>query len=350
MKNAFISLFSTAASGSKMPRKNAGILFLILALQLGAAPAVFGQWIESAASEMYYQEGNVGIGAGFTDPTRLLHLRVNSTSTTNGQFYIHQLGTGDAWMNIGLEGSRHFALGVDNTTGDDVFRISTSSASAAGLVSSQSTVLFNITPGGNVGIGAGFTSPTRLLHLRANSTSTTSGQFYIQQDGTGDAWMNIGLNGGRHYALGVDNATGDDLFKISTSSASAAGLVSSPSTVLFSMTPGGNVSIGTGNTTYKLNVNGTIRATEIRVETGWADYVFGDNYRLRPLSELEQYIREHRRLPGVTSAAEIQQDGLQVAKQMTEMMAKVEELTLYILELNKRLEQLEQENAALKSK
>lgn len=342
MKNALIAAF-----GRKTPRKIAGMLFLIFALQLAAAPAMFGQWVESAASEMYYQEGNVGIGAGFTDPIRLLHLRVNSTSTTNGQFYIHQLGTGDAWMNIGLEGSRHFALGVDNTTGDDVFRISTSATTPAGLVSSQSTVLFNITPSGNVGIGSGFTNPTRLLHLRANNTSASTGQFYIQQDGAGDAWMNIGLNSGRHYALGVDNAVGDDLFKIATAATTASGVTSG---TLLSITPDGNVSIGTSNTTYRLNVNGTIRATEIRVETGWADYVFEPGYRLRPLTELEQYIREHRRLPGVTPAAEIQENGLQVAKQMTEMMEKVEELTLYILELNQRLEQLEQENAALKNK
>lgn len=248
MKNARI-----AASGGKTTRKNVGAFLLIFALQMGAAPALFGQWIENAAHQMYFLEGNVGVGLN---------------------------------------------------------------------------------------------APTRLLHLRVSNSSTTTGQLYIQQNYTGDAWMNFGIGTtGRHYAMGIDNAQGDDLFKIATAT-SATGLTTG---TLLSITPGGNVSIGTDNTTYKLNVNGTIRATEIRVETGWADYVFGDGYRLRPLSEVEQYIREHRRLPGVTSAAEIQEDGLQVAKQMTEMMEKVEELTLYIIELNKRLEQLEQENAALKS-
>ncbi|MFN0216687.1 MAG: hypothetical protein ACKVT2_20705 [Saprospiraceae bacterium] len=105
-----------------------------------------------------------------------------------------------------------------------------------------------------------------------------------------------------------------------------------------------NVGIGTViSNPYKLSVNGTIRAKEVRVETGWADYVFDENFRLRPLAEVEQFIQVNKHLPDVTSAADIQKDGLQVAKQMTEMMQKVEELTLYVIQLDK-------ENAALRAR
>lgn len=103
----------------------------------------------------------------------------------------------------------------------------------------------------------------------------------------------------------------------------------------FKIAANGNVGIGTSNPTFKLAVNGTIRAMEIRVETGWADHVFGENFRLRPLSEVEQFVRENKHLPDVTPAAEIQADGLQVGKVMTEMMQKIEELTLYVIELKK---------------
>jgi hypothetical protein len=110
----------------------------------------------------------------------------------------------------------------------------------------------------------------------------------------------------------------------------------------------GNVGIGTTNPTYKLSVNGTIQAKEIRVETGWADYVFAPGFTLRPLSEVETYINQNQHLPDVTSAAEIQKDGLQVGKQMTEMMQKIEELTLYVIDLKKENTNIQKENEALK--
>ncbi len=76
----------------------------------------------------------------------------------------------------------------------------------------------------------------------------------------------------------------------------------------------GNVGIGTANTAgYKLAVNGKIRAKEIRVETGWADYVFAPEYKLRPLEEVESFIKTNRHLPEIQPASEIQANGLDVA-------------------------------------
>lgn len=103
----------------------------------------------------------------------------------------------------------------------------------------------------------------------------------------------------------------------------------------------GNVGIGTSNPTYKLAVNGTIRSKEVRVETGWADYVFDKNYRLLPLTEVEQFIKTHNHLPGIASAKEIQEDGLAVGEMQTKMMEKIEELTLYIIDLQKQITQLQ---------
>ena len=123
---------------------------------------------------------------------------------------------------------------------------------------------------------------------------------------------------------------------------------SSGGAIRMSINSAGNVGMGTGNLTYKLNVNGTVRAKEVRVESGWADYVFEPDYKLRPLAEVESYIQQNLHLPDVTSAADIQKDGLQVGEQMTQMMRKIEELTLYLIDLKKentglqeRLEKLE---------
>jgi hypothetical protein len=105
-------------------------------------------------------------------------------------------------------------------------------------------------------------------------------------------------------------------------------------------TGNGNVGIGTTNPTYKLSVNGNIRAKEVVIETGWADYVFEKNYRLRPLSEVEQFIKKNNHLPNIPSAEDIQKNGLNVAAVQTKMMEKIEELTLYVIELKKEIELL----------
>ena len=105
------------------------------------------------------------------------------------------------------------------------------------------------------------------------------------------------------------------------------------------ITKEGRVGIGTSNPTYPLSVNGQIQSKEIRVETGWSDYVFEKNYKLRSLSEIEKYIQQHQHLPGIPAAKEIQENGLPVGEMNTKMMEKIEELTLYTIQLEKRINQ-----------
>ena len=100
----------------------------------------------------------------------------------------------------------------------------------------------------------------------------------------------------------------------------------------------GNVGIGTTNPTHKLSVNGTIRAKEVIVESGWSDYVFEDDYRLAPLAEVEAHITAHGHLPGIPSATEIEQNGAKLSELVTLQMAKIEELTLHLIEKEKQLE------------
>lgn len=103
---------------------------------------------------------------------------------------------------------------------------------------------------------------------------------------------------------------------------------------------GGNVAIGTSSLdpNYKLSVNGKIRATEIKVETGWADFVFEPKYKLRPLSEVERFIKENKHLPDIPSAKEVEKDGVSVGEMEAKLLQKIEELTLYLIEQNKVIE------------
>jgi len=112
----------------------------------------------------------------------------------------------------------------------------------------------------------------------------------------------------------------------------------------------GRVGIGVGNPQNKLDVNGTIRAKEVIVESGWADFVFEPGYRLRDLSEVEIHIQAHGRLPDVPSAEEIQDKGLSLGESQTLLMQKIEELTLYAIEKDRRVDELESKNESLEAR
>ncbi len=94
---------------------------------------------------------------------------------------------------------------------------------------------------------------------------------------------------------------------------------------------------------FTLSVSGKVITEEVQIQlkTSWPDYVFRKSYTLTPLVELENYIHQYQHLPNIPSAAEVEKNGLVVGDMQKRMMEKIEELTLYILELNKRIEVLE---------
>lgn len=112
--------------------------------------------------------------------------------------------------------------------------------------------------------------------------------------------------------------------------------------------PDGNVGIGIAEPENKLDVAGTIRAKEIVVEaSNWPDYVFEDDYQLRDLEDMRSFISMHGHLPGVPSAAQVEKQGVSVGETQRILLEKIEELTLYLLEKDRRIESLEKENMEL---
>jgi len=114
----------------------------------------------------------------------------------------------------------------------------------------------------------------------------------------------------------------------------------------------GHVGIGTTNpgNYYRLNVNGPIRANEIVVDTDGADFVFEDDFDLLPLNELEQSIKQNRHLPGIPSAKEVEANGVSLGEMQTKLLQKIEELTLYVINLKKENEVLKERMATLETK
>jgi len=94
----------------------------------------------------------------------------------------------------------------------------------------------------------------------------------------------------------------------------------------------------------KLSVNGYTYSKKVKVtQTGWPDYVFHKDYFLRSLPEIENYIQQHQHLPGVPSAADVEKEGLDLGDNQVALLKKIEELTLYIISLNKEVEALKNE-------
>lgn len=93
-----------------------------------------------------------------------------------------------------------------------------------------------------------------------------------------------------------------------------------------------------------------IKAKDINVEMNQAaDYVFDEQYNLQPLNEVESYVKSNKHLPGIPSATEMAQEGMSVSKMSNLLLEKVEELTLHMIQIQKEMNQLREENNALKS-
>jgi hypothetical protein len=112
-----------------------------------------------------------------------------------------------------------------------------------------------------------------------------------------------------------------------------------------------NVAIGTSNSKgYKFAVNGSAIFTRAVVKplATWPDYVFDEGYRLPGLDEVERYIQVNHHLPGIASEEEVREQGVDVEAQQAALLKKVEELTLYVIGLDKKVKGLQREHDQLK--
>ena len=143
--------------------------------------------------------------------------------------------------------------------------------------------------------------------------------------------------------------TGELIFSQATGNPTFKGDLGSP---IFVMNRYGNIGIGVLNPSNRLEVNGTIRAKEIKLEaSNWPDYVFDENYSLMPLDEVSAFIRENGHLPGLKPADAYYKEGVGILELNQQLLEKVEELTLYAIQQEeklKRLDELEKEMEILK--
>ena len=172
---------------------------------------------------------------------------------------------------------------------------------------------------GNVGIG---TTPLWYAKLDVNGvirTSAPGNALVFDQPAGGLQYISYHQNGVRKAWIGMDGATPNNNYTIKIENGGAIVL------------DGGIV-----------RVNNKLIAKEIQVKLNvWSDYVFADNYQLPALKEVELFIKKNKHLPGINPGSEIETNGLNVGEMQAKHMQKIEELTLYVIDLNKRLSQFE---------
>jgi hypothetical protein len=295
--------------------------------------------------------GKVGIGT--TTPNNKLHLYTSSgpigMTLQTGTSYSYVVNDGNNIILASDQGTTGFKLLVNRNAPDNSMAINSI---------------------GNVGIGT--TSPQSKLHVTGNQSIN----WQETDDAKGTALVTIGDRGGNgslfintpthtpYYpaGLGIDGSYDSNSWT-STINIKAFGVkyMSWHSVLAFHTSngasineamridPNSNVGIGTTHPAYKLDVFGTIRAKEVKVDlNGVADFVFKPDYQLRPLSEVEKYIKANSHLPEIPSAAEVAQNGLSLGDMQNKLLQKVEELTLYSIEQEKKNAELQREINELK--
>ena len=105
----------------------------------------------------------------------------------------------------------------------------------------------------------------------------------------------------------------------------------------------GTQSFTDGIDTYRLSVKGAIRADRVKVYTTWADFVFEENYILPTLEEVEKHIQKNGHLKDIPSAKDVENNGIELGEMNKKLLQKVEELTLYLIEMNKDLKDLKEQ-------
>ena len=160
--------------------------------------------------------------------------------------------------------------------------------------------------GGNVGIGT--SSPTHRLHVAGSGKWTGNSSSYTE----------IHSNGGGQYLRQFANDG-------QTQSWIIRGYATNGVQAVFNS--GG------------INVNGIVKAKEVNITaSGWPDYVFRPEYKLMPLREVENHIRINGHLPNIPSEAEVMENGVNLGRMNAKLLEKIEELTLYIISQEQKLE------------
>lgn len=235
-----------------------------------------------------------------------------------------------------------------------------------------------VTPGNGVNtvgkVGIGTSMPGDLLQIGNDYTSISFGAANFSTLDFGTGYM--GFNATRQNSIWTVKSDGAHnggvilfsgingefrIVSISNNSNSSSDQLLTDQEVINNtkifISKDGGVGIGTEcvPTGFNLAVDGKIITEEVNIQINgldgcWPDYVFSETYQLQSLDEVENYVKKNHHLEGIPSAIEIERNGINLAEMNAGLLKKTEELTLYLIEIDKKLEELKKENELLKTK
>lgn len=249
-------------------------------------------------------------------------------------------------LNSNTTGYRNIAIGAaslhDNTTG---YR---------NVANGTHALYYTTTGSRNVAIGS-----FALYNNSIGKHNTAIGDESLYFNGSGNNNTVIGYNSGRGITTGSANTIiGANVIGLPANLNSTIILADGNGNQRLRINDAGKVLIGNMSIStpgsYKLYVADGILTERLKVALAngsqWADHVFADNYKLKPLTEVENYIAKNKHLPGVPSAEKlVKEGGIDVNEMLAKQMEKIEELTLYIIAMKKEIDLLKKENTASKS-
>ncbi|MDQ7949896.1 MAG: tail fiber protein [Pedobacter sp.] len=284
----------------------------------------------------YSSDGKVGIGTD--NPLTKLHV--------NG---VVRWGDANAYSYSGEDSNGGYLehVGVSNATSTLRFQTVKPSTSQYSVFRSNPYDGFSFTSngGGNANVGIGVTNPGAPLHVSGglpmtgswNQTSILQATYPVQL---------FNSNNNRFAGIGYDYSSGMAIWVNSTTAD-----VSGSGTPALSIRNDGKIGMGTYSPDEKLTVNGKIHAKEIRVDaTGLPDYVFEADYQLPSLRETEAFIKKNKHLPEVPSAATVEKNGLELGEMNKILLKKIEELTLHLIDKEKKMQLSERKNRELEAR
>ncbi|MXV50388.1 hypothetical protein GS399_05335 [Pedobacter sp. HMF7647] len=289
-------------------------------------------------------------GIGTDSPINGLHL-VSSDSESGGSFRFGFSGAKDAVLSYGWDGVSQDALRLSQYTHN----------SFAG----RADLLYIASSNGYMGLGTN--APQSRLSIATGVLSGIANEVFSALDvgpqygaghfGNGAAiYLKSATNEGIQPVAGLwsslrDGGNGQGTYAgalvFGTKSNETAGV-----TEKMRIRENGDVGIGTQSPDAKLTVKGRIHSEEVKVDLSVPapDYVFDADYSLASLTELHNYIREHRHLPEIPSAGEIAEKGLELGDMNMRLLKKIEELTLYLLEKDEKIERLQKRLSSIETK